>query len=54
MEHIKLIATTIGLSAIVIAVIALAIVAIPIVIGIGITFAVYVVLRILNEDVNTD
>jgi|JYMV01.1.fsa_nt_gi hypothetical protein len=52
MDQLKLIAATIGLSAIAIAVITLAIVAIPIVIGVGITFAIYVLLRILNEDVD--
>ena len=52
MDQLKLIAATIGLSAIAIAVITLAIVAIPIVIGVGITFAIYVVLKVLNEDVD--
>jgi len=52
MDQLKLIAATIGLSAIAIAVIALSIVAIPVVIGIGITFAIYAILRVLNEDVD--
>ena len=50
MEQFKLIAATIGLSAVVIAVLALSVIAIPIILGIGITLSIYAILRILTED----
>ena len=51
-EHLKVIALTIALTAIVIAGHALAVVAVPVMLGIGIVLAIYVVLRILNEDID--
>ena len=51
-SRIKLIASTIGISAVIIAIFALSIMAIPFVFGIGIMIGVYIVLRILNEDVD--
>jgi hypothetical protein len=50
----KLIASTIGISAIIIAIFVLSVMAIPFVFGIGIMIGVYIVLRILNEDVDVD
>jgi hypothetical protein len=50
----KLIASTIGISAIIIAIFVLSVMAIPFVFGISIMIGVYVVLRILNEDVDVD
>lgn len=51
-DHIKLIAITVGVSALVIGVLALAVVAIPIMIALGITLATYFIIRILNEDID--
>ena len=53
-DHIKLIAITVGVSALVMGTLALAIIAIPIIVSLGITLAVYMVIRILNEDTNKD
>jgi hypothetical protein len=52
MENLKVILSTIGISAIIIAILILSVVAIPFVLGISIMFGVYVVLRILNEDID--
>jgi uncharacterized membrane protein len=52
MENLKVILSTIGISAIIIAILILSVVAIPFVLGICIMFGVYVVLRILNEDID--
>jgi hypothetical protein len=52
MGQLKVILSTIGISAIIIAILILSVVAIPFVLGISIMFGVYVVLRILNEDID--
>ena len=51
-NQLKLILSAMGISAIIIAVLILSVVAVPFVLGIGIMFGVYAVLRILNEDVD--
>ena len=50
LKQLKVILGTMGISAIIIAILILSVVAVPFVLGISIMFAVYVVLRVLNED----
>jgi hypothetical protein len=50
----KLIVSSMAISAIIIAVFILSVMAIPFVLGIGIMFGVYGLLRLLNEDVDVD
>jgi len=51
LEHAKLLLYTVLVSGLVLAAIILAAFAIPIIIGIGTVLAVYVIIRVLNEDV---
>jgi len=51
-KQLKVILSTMGISAIIIAILILSVVAVPFVLGISIMLGVYVVLRILNEDVD--
>ena len=51
-KQLKVILSTMGISAIIIAVMILSVVAVPFVLGISSMLGVYVVLRILNEDVD--
>jgi hypothetical protein len=51
-KQLKVILSTMGISAIIIAILILSVAAVPFVLGISIMLGVYVVLRILSEDVD--
>lgn len=53
-EHVKIILYSITIAAILIAVLVLAAMAIPVLIGIFVVLIVYVIIRLLNEDVDVD
>jgi len=51
-DQLKVLLYTIAVSGSVIAAVILAAIAVPVIIGIGIVLAVYVTIRVLNEDSN--